>query len=102
MNNGIATRSPANEALKDLDQALENTDVKLSFLGSIQNQLKHALDNNYGTSKNATISAGRISDTDYAIESAEITNSQILLQAGSSAMSQVKEIASAALPLLSS
>ncbi len=73
MNNGIATRSTANEALKDLDQALENTDVKLSFLGSIQDQLKHALDNNYETSKNATISAGRISDTDYAIESAEIT-----------------------------
>jgi flagellin len=99
---GITTRANAVSALIDLDQALESTYEKLASLGSIQNRLEHALDNNYSKSNSATISAGRISDADYAIETAEMTKNQILLQSGTSAMNKVKEIASASLSLLSS
>ena len=99
---GLTTRSNAQSTLIDLDNALDNVYSKIATVGGIQSRLEHALDNNYTYSNSTTISAGRISDADYALETAEMTKNQLLLQSGTSAMNKVKEIAGATLSLLNS
>ena len=99
---GITTRDNALTTLVDLDDALNSVYTKISTVGGIQSRLEHALDNNYSYANNTTISAGRISDSDYALETAELTKNQLLLQSGTSAMNKVKEIAGSTLSLLSS
>ena len=99
--NGIATQSTAQQAMIDMDDALNNIYEKLAQAGGIQKRLEHTLENNYTNTNSSKASASRISDADYAIETAEMTKNQILLQSGTAAMNKVKEIASASLSLLS-
>ena len=99
--NGIATQSTAQKVMVDMDDALNNVYEKLASAGSIQKRLEHTLENNYSKTNSSKVSASRISDADYAVETAEMTKNQILLQSGTAAMNKVKEIASASLSLLS-
>lgn len=99
--NGIATQNTAQQAMIDMDDALNSIYEKLAQAGGIQKRLEHTLENNYTNTNSSKASASRISDADYAIETAEMTKNQILLQSGTAAMNKVKEIASASLSLLS-
>ena len=73
----------------------------MAIAGSINKRLEHTLENNYSKTNSSKSSASRISDADYALETAEMTKNQILLQSGTAAMNKVRDIASASLSLLS-
>ncbi len=50
--------------------------------------------------ENVTASKGRIMDTDFAVESSNMTKNQMLMQAGTTVLSQTNQLPSMAMSLL--
>lgn len=84
----ISTVSGANEAILRVDSALDNVNKIRGELGAIQNRFESTIAN-LGTSvENLSASNGRIQDADFAAETAKLSKSQVLQQAGISVLSQ--------------
>ena len=71
-----------------------------SALGAGQNSLQYAADNIQTLSNNLADSVGRIVDTDYASETANLTKTQILQQAATSMLAQANQMPNVILTLL--
>ena len=69
-------------------------------LGAAQNSLQYAVDNTQTLSTNLADSVSRISDTDYAAETANLTKTQILQQAATSMLAQANQMPNVILTLL--
>ena len=96
----VTTASNATAALAALDKAIETVNSSRSDLGAIQNRLDHTV-NNLSTVANATEGArGRIMDTDFATETANLTKQQILSQAATSMLAQANQSKQGILALL--
>ena len=96
----VDTASSATKALSALDQAIETVNAARSDLGALQNRLDHTV-NNLATVANATEGArGRIMDTDFAAETANLTKQQILSQAATSMLAQANQSKQGILALL--
>jgi flagellin len=96
----VTTASNATKALAALDKAIETVNANRSDLGALQNRLDHTV-NNLSTVANATEGAkGRIMDTDFARETANLTKQQILSQAATSMLAQANQSKQGILALL--
>jgi flagellin len=71
-----------------------------STLGAALNSLQYAADNIQTLSNNLADSVGRIVDTDYAAETANLTRTQILQQAATSMLAQANQMPNVILTLL--
>ena len=69
-------------------------------LGAAQNSLQYSIDNMQTLSNNLADSVGRIVDTDYAAETANLTRTQILQQAATSMLAQANQMPNVILTLL--
>jgi flagellin len=69
-------------------------------LGAVQNRFQSVVANLNTSSENLTASRSRIRDADYARETAELTRTQILQQAGTSMLAQANQIPANVLALL--
>ena len=69
-------------------------------MGAIQNRFSSTIANLSTTSENLSASRSRIRDTDYAKETAELTRTQILQQAGTSMLAQANSSTQNVLSLL--
>ncbi|HAI59521.1 MAG TPA: flagellin, partial [Xanthomonadaceae bacterium] len=78
----ISTVGGANTALTAVDAALERVSSSRADLGAIQNRFSSVIQNLNTTSENLAASRSRIRDADYARQTAELTHTQILQQAG--------------------
>ena len=111
----VAANASANKHVKDLDissftgsqQALEIVDKALTAvnssradMGAIQNRFSSTISNLATTSENLSASRSRIRDTDYAKETAELTRTQILQQAGTAMLAQANSSTQNVLSLL--
>ena len=111
----VAANASANKHVKDLDissftgsqQALEIVDKALTAvnssradMGAIQNRFSSTISNLATTSENLSASRSRIRDTDYAKETAELTRTQILQQAGTAMLAQANSVTQNVLSLL--
>ncbi|WFF42816.1 flagellin FliC [Salinicola endophyticus] len=90
----------ADDALKILDNKLNNVDTERSNLGAVQNRFETAIDNITTTSTNLSAARSRIEDADYATEVSNMTRAQILQQAGTSVLSQANQTPQTVLSLL--
>ncbi|WP_106420129.1 flagellin [Salinicola tamaricis] len=90
----------ATDALKVLDNKLNNVDTERSNLGAVQNRFETAIDNITTTSTNLSAARSRIEDADYATEVSNMTRAQILQQAGTSVLSQANQTPQTVLSLL--
>jgi flagellin len=90
----------AQNALASIDEALKQVDEQRADLGALQNRFGHTISNLSNIQENVSASRSRIQDTDFATETAQMTKNQILQQAGTSILSQVKHKPQAALSLL--
>ncbi|MCE3025832.1 flagellin [Salinicola sp. DM10] len=90
----------ATDALKILDNKLNNVDTERSNLGAVQNRFETAIDNITTTSTNLSAARSRIEDADYATEVSNMTRAQILQQAGTSVLSQANQTPQTVLSLL--
>ena len=96
----IGTVGGANLALTAVDAALERINSSRADLGAIQNRFSSVIQNLNTTSENLSASRSRIRDTDYAKETAELTRTQILQQAGTAMLAQANQIPQNVLSLL--
>ncbi len=84
----ISTVEGANEAIMRVDAALTAVNSLRGELGAIQNRFESTIANIATTSENLSASNSRILDADFAAETAKLSKSQVLQQAGISVLAQ--------------
>lgn len=84
----ISTLEGANEAIRIVDEALDQVNRTRSILGAATNRLESTVANLSVASENLTASESRIRDADIAAETTKFTLNQVLLQAGTSVLAQ--------------
>jgi len=96
----ISTVKGAGQALAIIDKALTTVNGARADLGAVQNRFQSVVANLNTSSENLTASRSRIRDADYAKETAELTRTQILQQAGTAMLAQANQIPQNVLSLL--
>jgi flagellin len=96
----LGTQIGSQSALEVIDAALANIDESRADLGALQNRFGHTISNLANIQENVSASRGRIQDTDFAVETAQMTKNQILQQAGTSILAQANQLPQAALSLI--
>ena len=84
----VADVEKANDAIKRIDSALQTVNGLRSELGAVQNRFDSTIANIATTSENLSASNSRILDADFAAETAKLSKSQVLQQAGISVLAQ--------------
>ena len=96
----ISSFAGAQQALEIADKALTAVNNSRADMGAIQNRFSSTISNLSTTSENLSASRGRILDTDYAKETAELSRTQILKQAGTAMLAQANSSTQNVLSLL--
>ncbi|MGN0859017.1 MAG: flagellin, partial [Stenotrophomonas sp.] len=96
----ITTFAGAQKAMQIADSALNEVNSARAEMGAIQNRFSSTIANLSTTSENLSASRSRIRDTDYAKETAELTRTQILQQAGTAMLAQANSSTQSVLSLL--
>jgi flagellin len=78
----------ANDAIKRMDAALNTVNELRGQLGAIQNRFESTIANLSTSVENLSASNSRILDADFAAETAKLSKSQVLQQAGISVLAQ--------------
>ena len=87
-NADMDTIANASQAIVNIDNALNAVALARASLGAVQSQLESTVRNLSNVAENTAAAAGRIMDTDYAAETANLTKAQILQQAATSVLAQ--------------
>ena len=90
----------ARTAITTVDSALAIVASERAKLGATQAQLESTVRNLANVAENTAAAAGRIMDTDYAAETANLTKAQILQQAATSILAQANAQPQSILALL--
>ncbi len=96
----ISTVDGANSAVSIIDAALAQVSGIRADLGAVQNRFESTISNLKTTAENASAARSRILDADFASETANLTKSQILQQAGLAVLSQANQTPQSVLSLL--
>jgi flagellin len=96
----VATIAGASAALTTIDAAISSIDGTRADLGALQNRFQSTIRNLSNIAENVSSARSRIRDTDFAIETAELTRNQIIQQASTTVLSQANQRPQAALQLL--
>ena len=96
----ITTVKGSQEAIIAIDQAIQAIDAQRADLGAVQNRFENTIGNLQNISENVTAARGRIQDTDFASETANLSKQQILQQAGTAILAQANQLPQAVLSLL--
>ncbi|MGY0633011.1 flagellin [Luteimonas sp. A478] len=96
----ISDFAGAQQAIAIMDKALGAVNDARADLGAIQNRFSSVVANLQTTSENLSASRSRIMDTDFAAETAELSRTQILQQAGTAMLAQANQIPQNVLSLL--
>jgi flagellin len=100
---GIDSSGEATSALSNidaLDTAIQAISTSRARLGAYQNRMENALSEATNYSQNLASASSRITDVDYASESANMTRFQIQQQAGVAALAQAKTMNQSIISLL--
>lgn len=84
----------------DIDDALKTVNAERSTYGSTQNRFDSIVSNLQVSIESQSASRSRIMDTDFAAETANLTRSQILQQAGTAMLAQANSLPNGVLSLL--
>jgi flagellin len=87
-------------AMSAIDDALNAINTTRADLGAVQNRLTSTINNLQNINENAEAARGRVQDTDFAAETAQLTKQQTLQQASTSVLAQANQLPSAVLKLL--
>jgi len=90
-NQNVQTVAGANATIAAVDSALATVSSFQSQLGAIQNRFTAAVSNLQSTSQNLTQSRSTIQDANFAQETANLTQAQVLEQAGISVLAQANQ-----------
>ena len=96
----IDSASNAQSMLALVDSAIGTVSTRRGNLGAVQNRLGSTIANLEIAAENLSAANSRIKDADFAIETANLTKNQIILQAGVAVLSQANTLPQYALQLL--
>ncbi len=96
----ITTQKGAWEALQRIDNAIDKVNSARAGLGAIQTRFEKSVENIDIQNENLTAARGRIIDADFASETANLSRSQILQQAGTAMVAQANQLPQQVLSLL--
>ena len=97
---GVSTQADSSAALGLLDTAIEEIARQRATYGAVQNRFEAVIANLQIYAENLTAARSRILDADFAQETASLTKSQIMQQAGTAVLAQANQIPQGALSLL--
>lgn len=96
----ISTFQGAQDAITAIDNALKTVAGQRAELGALQNRFESTSSNLQITSENLAAANSRIRDADFAAETAELSRTQVLQQAGISILAQANQRPQQVLSLL--
>ncbi|MFC5696474.1 flagellin domain-containing protein [Pseudomonas sp. GCM10022186] len=96
----ITDQATTETAVTAIDAAIKEVDTSRANLGAVQNRLGSTISNLQNIAENQSASRGRIKDTDFAAETANMTKNQVLQQAGTAILAQANQLPQAVLSLL--
>ena len=96
----ISTVTGANSAIGFMDGALTSVNTARATLGALQSRFESVVANLSINSENLSAARSRIRDADFASETANLTRSQILQQAGTAMLAQANALPQNVLSLL--
>jgi flagellin len=99
-SSSLTTATHARLAITQLDIAIQNVAERRNNLGATQNRLEVTISNLGTIHENLSAANSRIVDVDVAAETAAMSQSQILMQAGISVLGQANQMPSMVLSLL--
>ena len=97
---GVCTAEVATNTLANIDKLIQNVDSKRAELGALQNRMESTIRNQANISENQSDARSRIRDTDFASETAALTQNNIIQQASQSVLAQANQRPTIALSLL--
>lgn len=98
----VTTVENATQALRTVDGALSSINGQRAKYGALQSRFEATISNLQTNSENLSAARSRIRDTDFAQETAALTRSQILQQAGTAMLAQANALPNQVLSLLRS
>jgi len=96
----VSTVDAANRTLATVDAAINAVDTQRAAFGALQSRFNNTISNLQTSSDNLSASRSRIQDTDFASETANLSRSQILQQAGTAMVAQANQLPQGVLALL--
>jgi len=96
----IDTLSGASSAMDAIDKALKEINSASINQGALQNRLTSTISTLQVSVENQTAAKSRITDTDFASETANMSRGQILQQAGMAMLSQANQLPNGVMALL--
>ncbi len=96
----VSTVDSATRTISTVDSALAAVASQRAKYGALQSRFETTISNLQVGSENMSASRGRIQDADFAAETAELSRSQILQQAGTAMVAQANQIPQGVLKLL--
>ena len=96
----IKTQAGAWESLQRIDSALDKVSSARAELGAIQTRFEKSIENIDIQQENISAARGRITDADFAQETANLSRTQILQQAGTAMVAQANQLPQQVLQLL--
>jgi flagellin len=96
----VLSAASAADAMKAIDNAIEQVSQSRAQLGAYQNRLNATVNNLSNVVTNTEASKSRIMDTDYSKETTQLAKSQIISQAATAMLAQANQSAQNVLSLL--
>ena len=96
----IKTQATAWESLQRIDSAIDKVNSARAELGAIQTRFEKSIENIDIQQENISAARGRITDADFAKETANLSRTQILQQAGTAMVAQANQLPQQVLQLL--
>ena len=96
----VSTVDSATRTLTTVDAALSAVNNQRASFGALQSRFETTISNLSTTSNNLSASRSRIQDADFAQETANLSRSQILQQAGTAMVAQANQLPQGVLALL--
>ncbi|MGZ8182853.1 MAG: flagellin N-terminal helical domain-containing protein [Methylobacter sp.] len=87
-------------AINQIDSAIQSIDTARAKLGAVQNRFTTTIGNLQSSIENQSAARSRIIDADFAMETAALSRSQILQQAGTAMLAQANQSTQSVLKLL--
>lgn len=96
----VADKISSQNSLSAIDQAIISVSGIRADFGALQNRLQSTINNIAVSVENLSAANSRVRDTDVAAETAELTRNNILMNAGTSVLSQANSSTQSALSLI--
>lgn len=96
----ITKASFAQNVLGAVDKMIKTVDSKRAELGAVQNRMESTIRNQSNIAENLSAARARVRDADFAVETANLTQYNILQQAASTVLAQANQRPNGALSLL--